>query len=154
MGKIQRADARDRARREGSPTPSDKPVPPAGERQLARSRRSWVRQPGAIKGRLSCGVCSSSRIEQWKSGEDLLQVHHLTRYELSDGESDDLGRTVDVGDHAARFRIGEAPRSAPRPSWISSASIVSTSKWMATFVAPVVSSQSSSGALSTAACQG
>jgi hypothetical protein len=64
--------------------------------------------PGAIKGWLSCGVCSGSRTEQWKSGEDLLQVHHLTRYELGDGEGDNLGRTVDVGDHAARFRSGEA----------------------------------------------
>jgi hypothetical protein len=35
-------------------------------------------------------------------------VHHLARYELGDGEGDDLGRTVDVGDHAARFRSGEA----------------------------------------------
>ena len=35
-------------------------------------------------------------------------MHHLTRYELGDGEGDDLGRTVDVGDHAARFRSGEA----------------------------------------------
>ena len=35
-------------------------------------------------------------------------MHHLTRYELSDGEGDDLGRTVDVGGHAARFRSGEA----------------------------------------------
>jgi hypothetical protein len=49
--------------------------------------------PGAIKGRVSCGVCSGSRTEQWKSGEELLQVHHLTRYELGDGEGDDLGRT-------------------------------------------------------------
>jgi hypothetical protein len=63
---------------------------------------------GAIKGRRSCGVCSGSRTEQWKSGEDLLQVHHLTRYELGDGEGDDLGRTVDVGDHAARFCSGQA----------------------------------------------
>ena len=61
---------------------------------LTRSRRSRVRQPGAIKGRLSCGVCSGSRTEQWKSGEDLLQVHHLTRYELGDGDGDDLGRAV------------------------------------------------------------
>ena len=32
----------------------------------------------------------------------------LTRYELGDGEGDNLGRTVDVGDHAARFRSGQA----------------------------------------------
>jgi hypothetical protein len=57
---------------------------------------------------LSCAVCSGSRTEQWKPGKDLLQVDHLTRYELGDGEGDDLGRTVDVGDHAARFRRGEA----------------------------------------------
>ena len=62
----------------------------------------------AESARLSCGVCSGSRTEQWKSGEDLLQMHHLARYELGDGESDDLGRTVDVGDHAARFRSAEA----------------------------------------------
>jgi hypothetical protein len=49
-----------------------------------------------------------SRTEQRKPGEDFLQVRHLTRYELGDGESDNLGRTVDVGDHAARFRRGEA----------------------------------------------
>ena len=65
-------------------------------------------RPGGIKGRLSCGVCSGSRTEQGKSGEDLLQVHHLARYELGDGEGDNLGRTVDVGDHAARFCSGEA----------------------------------------------
>jgi hypothetical protein len=35
-------------------------------------------------------------------------MHYLTRYELGDGEGDDLGRIVDVGDHAARFRSGEA----------------------------------------------
>ena len=35
-------------------------------------------------------------------------MHHLTRYELGDGEGDNLGGTVDVGDHAARFRSGEA----------------------------------------------
>jgi hypothetical protein len=49
-----------------------------------------------------------SRTEQWKSGKDLQQVHHLTRYELGDGEGDNLGRTGDVGDHAARFRSAEA----------------------------------------------
>ena len=65
-------------------------------------------RPGGIKGRLSCGLCSGSWTEQWKSGEDLLQVHYLTRYELRDGEGDNLGRTVDVGDHAARFRSGQA----------------------------------------------
>ena len=32
-----------------------------------------------------------------------------------------------------------------RPSWISSASMVSTSKWITTLVAPVASSQSSRG---------
>jgi hypothetical protein len=72
------------------------------------STRNAAIKPNAIKGRLSCRVCSSSRTEQRKSGEDLLQVHHLTRYELGDGESDHLGGTVDVGDHAARFRSGEA----------------------------------------------
>jgi hypothetical protein len=77
-------------------------------RKLARSRRFRMGRPGDIKGRLSCGVCSGSWTEQWKSGEDLLQVHYLTRYELGDGEGDDLGCTVDVGDHAARFRSGEA----------------------------------------------
>jgi hypothetical protein len=46
--------------------------------------------------------------EQWKSGEDLLQVHYLARYELGDGEGDNLGRTVDIGDHPARFRRGQA----------------------------------------------
>ena len=35
-------------------------------------------------------------------------MHHLTRYELGDGEGNNLGRTVDVGDHAARFRSAEA----------------------------------------------
>jgi hypothetical protein len=78
---------------------------------LQRARANWreaarVRQPGRIKGRLSWGVCSGSRTEQWKSGEDLLQVHHLARYELGDGEGDDLGRSVDVGDHAACFCSG------------------------------------------------
>jgi hypothetical protein len=77
-------------------------------RKLARSHRSRVRQPGGIKGRRSCGVCSGFRTEQGKSGEDLLQVHHLARYELGDGEGDNLGRTVDVGDHAVRFCSGEA----------------------------------------------
>ena len=70
----------------------------------------------AFKGRLSCGVCSGSRTEQWKSGEDLLQVHHLTRYELGDGEGDNLDRTVDVGDHAARLCTGETTEIGARPS--------------------------------------
>src|SRR4029450_1141431 len=65
-------------------------------------------RPGGIKGRLSCGVCSGSWTEQWKSGEDLLQVRYLTRYALGDGEGDNLGRTVEVSDHAARFRSGDA----------------------------------------------
>ena len=81
--------------------------PPAGARKLARSRRSRVRQPGAIKGRLLCGVCSGFRTEQWKPGKDL-QLHHLTRYEHGDGDGDDLDRTVDVGYHAARFGSAEA----------------------------------------------
>jgi hypothetical protein len=37
-------------------------------------------------------------------------VHHLTGYELGDGEGDNLGRTVDVGDHPARLCTGEATK--------------------------------------------
>jgi hypothetical protein len=49
-------------------------------------------------------------------GEDLLQVHHLTRYELGDGEGDNRGRSVDVGDRAARFGSGETTKIARRNS--------------------------------------
>ena len=65
-------------------------------------------------------------------------MHHLTRYELGDAEGDDLGRTSMSATTRRASAVVRPPRSAPRPSWISSASIVSTSKWMATFVAPVV----------------
>jgi hypothetical protein len=37
-------------------------------------------------------------------------VHHLTRYQLGDGEGDNRGRSVDVGDRAARFGSGEATK--------------------------------------------
>jgi hypothetical protein len=62
-----------------------------------------VRQPGAIKGGLSCGVSSWSRTEQWKWGEDLLQVHHLTGYELGDA-------TATTSAAPSRFRSGEAAK--------------------------------------------
>jgi hypothetical protein len=75
---------------------------------------------------LSCGVSSGSRTEQWRPGQKLLQVHRLTRNELGDGEGDNLGHTVDVGNHAARFRTGEATEIGTQTSGISSASIVST----------------------------
>src|SRR5688572_16678770 len=74
-------------------------------------------------------------------------MHHLTRYELGDGEGDDLAAPSMSATTRRASAVLRPPRSAPRPSWISSASLVSTSKWMATFVAPVSSSQSSSGAL-------
>ena len=64
------------------------------------------------------------------------------------GEGDNFGRTVDVGDHAAGLCTGEttAVGSQAQLDLISVDRVV-TSKWMATFVAPMVSSQSSSGAL-------
>jgi hypothetical protein len=74
-----------------------------------------------------------------KSGEDLLQVHHLAGDVFGDGEGDDLGRTVDVGDHAACFCTGEAAEVGAQTQLDSFASIVSTSKWMATLVAPLLS---------------
>src|SRR4029453_13427994 len=82
---------------------------------MKHDRRSWrgAAVPGwdgPVASRVGCrAACAqAARTEQWKSGEDLLQVHYLTRYELGDGESDNLCRTVDVGDHAAGFRSGEA----------------------------------------------
>ena len=96
---------------------------------------------------LSCGVCSGPRTEQWKSGEDLLQVHHLTRYELGDGQGDNLGRTVDVGYHAARFGSGEATAVGSQAQLDLDRVDRVDVKVDGHFVAPVVSSQPSSGAL-------
>ena len=51
--------------------------------------------------------------------EDMLQVHHLRRYELGDGEGD----TSAAPSMSATTRRASAavrpPRSAPSPSWIS-----------------------------------
>jgi hypothetical protein len=70
---------------------------------LQRARANWREaadpeydSPVPSRGGLSCGVSSGSRTEQRKPGKDL-QLHHLTRYELGDGDGDDLRRTVDVG---------------------------------------------------------
>ena len=93
-----------------------------------------------------CGVCSGFRTEQWKPGKDL-QLHHLTRYEHGDGDGDDLGRTVDAGYHAARFGSAEATAVGAQTQLDLVGVDRVDVKWMATFVAPVVSSQSSSGAL-------
>ena len=114
---------------------------------LQRARANWreaavpgCHSPVPSRGGLSCGVCSGSRTEQRKPGKDL-QLHHLTRYELGDGDGDDLGRTVDVGYHAARFGSAEAaiagsvgsvqscmPRSATRSAVVVAGSI-SRSSW-------------------------
>jgi hypothetical protein len=79
---------------------------------LGRANWREATVPGCdspVASRVGCRECAqAARTEQWKSGEDLLQMHHLTRYELGDGEGDNLGRTVDISDHAARFRGGEA----------------------------------------------
>src|SRR4029453_13966912 len=91
---------------------------------MKHDRRSWrgAAVPGwdgPVASRVGCrAACAqAARTEQWKSGEDLLQVHYLTRYELGDGESDNLCRTVDVGDHAAGFRSGEATAVGARATW-------------------------------------
>jgi hypothetical protein len=42
-----------------------------------------------------------TRPEEGETGEKLLQVHHLAGDVLGDGQSDDVGVGVDVGDHVA-----------------------------------------------------
>ena len=74
-------------------------------------------------------------------------MHHLARYELGDGEGDDLGHAFDVGDHAARL----CTRKTIAVSSQAQLNLVRVDRAdvevMATFVAPVVPRQSSSGAL-------
>ena len=63
-------------------------------------------------------------------------------------EGDNLRRTVDVGDHAARFRSAEATEIGAQAAQLDLVRFDGVDvKWMATFVAPVSPSQSSSGAL-------
>jgi hypothetical protein len=103
---------------------------------------------------LSRRVCSGPRTEQRKSGKDLLQLHHLRRYELGDGEGDNLGRTVDVGDHAARFGSAEATEIGAQTQLDLVRVDRVDVKVDRHLLAPAVSSQSSSGAQWTAARQG
>jgi hypothetical protein len=53
--------------------------------------------------------------EQWEPSEDLLCVHHLARYELSDREGDDLCRIIDLGHHATGLCTGEPTQVGTQP---------------------------------------
>jgi hypothetical protein len=48
-----------------------------------------------------------SRAEQREASDDLLEMDHLARYVLGDGECDNLHHIIDVCDHAARLGTGE-----------------------------------------------
>jgi hypothetical protein len=74
-------------------------------------------------------------IDQQKSVQDLLHVHHLPREVFRDGESHDIHRSSHVADDPTHLSAAEPAGSAPKPSRISLLSMVSTSKCIATRVA-------------------
>jgi hypothetical protein len=80
----------------------------------------------------------ASAAEQREVRENLLKLQHLAGYEFGDREGDDLRRIVDVGHHTAGLCAGEAtPVGTQAQLDLVSVYRVETSKWTATFVAPV-----------------
>jgi hypothetical protein len=65
-------------------------------------------------------------------------VHHLPPEVFRDGESHDTHRSSHVADDSAHLSAAKPARLCPKPSTISLLSMVSTSKWIATRVAPPI----------------
>ena len=53
--------------------------------------------------------------KQREASQQLLQVHDLPGGELGDGEPDDVGNGVEVGDHAPHLRAGQPVRFSAEP---------------------------------------